>query len=217
MPWGVVGAIGGALIASDATGDAADSQARSTQASIDEQRRQYDLTRGDYAPYRAAGVRALSQLQSDIGRLPTSREVMADPGYQFGLDQGQQAINRKTAAAGGRVSGAALKAAAQYGTNYATAGYGAAYQRRQDRLNRLAAIAGIGQSSTGGTAQAGANSSNAISAALGSQGDAAGAAALARGNIWGNAANALGALGSRWAQGSGGQSNSDLERLYGFG
>lgn len=190
----------GGILSDDAAGDAADSQAAATAAQIAEQRRQFDLTRGDYAPYRETGVRALRRLETDIQRLPTAREVMSDPGYKFGLDQGQQAINRKTAAAGGRISGAALKAAAQYGTNYATAGYGAAYQRRQDRLNRLASLAGVGQSGVAGSAAAGANAANNISAALGAQGDATAASQLARGNIWGNTVNALGAIGSRWAR-----------------
>lgn len=204
MTWGIVASVGGTIVGGllqdDAAGDAADSQSAATAAQIAEQRRQFDLTRGDYAPYRETGVRALRRLETDIRRLPTAREVQADPGYQFGLDQGQQAIDRKTAASGGRISGAALKAAAQYGTNYATSGYNAAYQRRADRLNRLAALAGVGQTGVAGSAAAGANAANNISAALGAQGDAAAAAQLARGNIWGDTVNALGAIGTRWAR-----------------
>jgi len=187
------------LISSNSASDTAQTQADSTSAGIGEQRRQFDLTRGDFAPYREAGTRALGSLESDIGRMPTSAEVMSDPGYQFGMQQGQQALDRKTSAAGGRISGAALKGAAEYATNYATTGYNAAYQRRQDRLNRLASLAGIGQSSTGASASAGANSTNAISGLLERQGDAAGAGRLAQGSIWGNAANQLGAIGQRWA------------------
>lgn len=195
-------AIGSGLSAVTQAGAVKDSAAQmraATDAAIGEQRRQFDLTRGDYAPYRAAGAQALTQLQTDINGAPTAADVMSDPGYTFGLQQGQQAIDRKTAAAGGRVSGAALKAAGQYATDYATTGYGAAYQRRQDRLNRLAALAGVGQTATSGTAAAGANSSNQISSAITGQGNAAGAATLARGNIWGNAMNQIGAIGQRWA------------------
>lgn len=194
----IVGTVGGALIASDAASDAADTQAESSANAIAEQRRQYDLTREDYAPYRATGQRALGLLESESG-VPTSSEVMSDPGYQFGLQQGQQGLDRKAAAGGGRVSGAALKAASEYATNYATTGYNAAYQRRQDRLNRLAALAGIGQSATGSSAAAGASSTNAISGLISGQGNAAGAAQLAQGNIWGNTANQLGAIGQKWA------------------
>ena len=200
MTWWVAGAaVVGSVVSSNGAKSAANTQAGATQAAIDEQARQYNQTREDYAPFRSAGVQALGQLQSDIGRMPTSAEVMSDPGYQFGLTQGQQALDRKAAAAGGRVSGAALKAASQYATDYATNGYGAAYQRRQDRLNRLAALAGIGQTSTMGTAQAGAQSSSAVGNLISNQGNATGAAQIAQGNIWGNAANQLGAVGQRWA------------------
>jgi hypothetical protein len=169
---GVAGAIGGAYLSSKAAGDAADQQAQSTNKSIAEQRRQFDLTRSDYAPYRETGVNALRQLAGDINAPVTSAEVMSDPGYQFGLDQGQQALNRRIAASGGRVSGMALKAATRFGTDYGAAGYGAAYARRQDRLNRLAALAGVGQTATAGGAIAGQSSANTISGLTASQGDA---------------------------------------------
>lgn len=168
---------------------AARAQSGATQAAIDEQRRQFDLTRGDYAPYREAGVNALGQLQTDMNAPVTAADVMQDPGYQFGLNQGQTALDRKIASMGGRVSGASLKAADRYATDYASTGYGAAYQRRQDRLNRLASLAGLGQTSTAGSAAAGTNSANAISGLISSQGDANAAARLATGNIWGNAIN----------------------------
>ena len=187
----------GSLISSNGASDAAQTQADSTAAGIGEQRRQFDLTREDYAPYREAGKRGLAQYETEINAPVTAADVMQDPGYQFGLMQGQTALDRKIAAMGGRVSGAALKAAARYGTDYATTGYNAAYQRRQDRLNRLAALAGIGQSATGASANAGMNMANNVSGMLTAQGDASGAARLAQGNIWGGAANQLAALYGR--------------------
>jgi hypothetical protein len=191
------------LIGASSARSAASAQSDSTAAGIAEQGRQYDTTRADYAPFRAAGTKALGQLQTENDRPFDSSQVQLDPGYQFGLQQGQQAIDRKAAASGGRVSGAALKAAAEYGTNYATTGYSTAYNRanqaRTDRLNRLAALAGIGQTATGGTANAGANASNNISNMTTAQGNASGAATLAQGNIWGNGINQLGAIGQKWA------------------
>ena len=199
--WAKIGAqLGSTLLQSNAVGNAADTQAASTAAASAEQRRQFDLTRSDYAPYRDAGVRSLGTLESELSRMPTAAEVMAQPGYQFGMQQGQQAIDRKTAAAGGRVSGAALKGAAQYATDYATTGYSAEYQRRQDRLARLQTLAGLGQSATSGTAVAGQNSTNNLTALTTAQGNATGAGQLAQGNIWGNALNSLGATAGRWAQ-----------------
>lgn len=192
-------AIVGGVLQSNAAGRAASKQAASTDRATEEQARQYDQTREDYAPYRDAGVKALGQYETEINAPVTSADVMSDPGYQFGLSQGQLGLDRKAAAAGGRVSGAALKSAAEYANNYATTGYNAAYQRRQDRLNRLASLANIGQTATGGSAAAGAAKSNAISNLLSSQGDASAAASMAQGNIWGNTVNQLGAIASKWA------------------
>jgi hypothetical protein len=121
-----------------------------------------------------------------------------DPGYQFGLDQGQTALDRKIAAMGGRVSGAALKGADRYATDYATTGYNSAYQRSQDRLNRLASLAGLGQTATSASAAAGQASTNAMTSLLTNQGDASAASRLAQSNIWGNAGNQLTAIAGKY-------------------
>lgn len=183
---------------------ATDAQSAASADAIAEQRRQYDTTREDFAPYRAAGQNALQSLVGQMGQQVTPQDVMSDPGYQFAQEQGQQAIDRKFSASGGRISGASLKAASRFNTGTATAGYNAAYQRRQDTLNRLAAIAGVGQSSTGASAAAGGQSSNAISGLIANQGDNAGAGRLAQGNIWGNAFNDIGAQFMRRKPGDGG-------------
>lgn len=175
-----------------------------SDAAIAEQRRQYDQTREDFAPYREAGVGALGQLQTELGRTVTPEEVMSDPGYAFGLQQGQQAIDRRIAASGGRISGQAIKAAGRFGTDYATSGYNAAYQRRQDRLNRIAALAGVGQTATGSSAAAGANASNAISGLISGQGYNNAAGRVAQGNIWGDTINQFGAMYGRRQPQSGG-------------
>jgi hypothetical protein len=213
--WAQVGAsLLGSGIQSNAAENAAAAQQAATQQAIGEQRRQYDLNRGDQAPYREAGVGALGTLQQELGRMPTAEEVMAQPGYQFGLQQGQQALDRKRAAMGGRVSGAALKAASEYATNYAANGYNAEYQRRQDRLARLQTLAGLGQSATSNVGAAGQNSSNAISGILSNQGDATAAAGMAQGNIWANGLNQIGAITQRRNRGSGGMSINNSDGFY---
>ena len=202
MPWGVaaaVGAVGGALISSNAAKSAANTQANASNTALAEQQREYDINQANQQPYLDAGKAALSQYQTALNTPTTAADVMAnDPGYQFGLDQGQTALDRKIAAMGGRVSGAALKATDQYATNYATTGYNSAYQRSQDRLNRLAALAGLGQTATSASAASGNASTNAITALQTSQGDASAASSLAQGNIWGNAGNQLAAIAQRY-------------------
>lgn len=197
----LAGNIVGSLIGADSARSAANTQSDATREAIAEQRRQADRAYADQTPYREAGVNALGQYAREIGTMPTADEVMAQPGYQFGLQQGQQALDRRFAASGGRISGASMKAGTRYATDYATSGYNAEYQRRQDRLNRLATLAGLGQTATGASAASGQNAANNISGLISSQGDAAAAAKLHTGNLWGNTANSLAAL---WQRGNGG-------------
>jgi hypothetical protein len=193
-----VGDIIGGFVQDRAAKRADNTMREATAAEVAENRRQYDTTRADYAPYRETGVNALQQLAGDINKPVTSAEVMEDPGYQFGLDQGQKAINQRVAAGGGRVSGQAIKAAARFGTDYGASGYGAAYQRKQDRLNRLAALAGVGQTATAGTMQAGQFSTGNIGRAYSNQGEATAASQLARGNIWADTLNKTISNGSKY-------------------
>jgi hypothetical protein len=199
--------LGGALISSNAASNAADSQAQGTAKGIAENARQFDVTQANQAPYLAAGKTALGTLASENDTPLDQSKIQMDPGYQFGLTQGQQAIDRKTAAGGGRISGAALKEAAQYGTDYATTGYSAAYgranQARTDRLNRLAALAGVGQTATQNVGALGAQTAGSNSALMVAAGNNAGAATLAQGNIWGNAGNQIAALYGRGSTTSG--------------
>lgn len=55
--------------------------------------------------------------------------ITSDPGYQFQYDQGLQGLQRQLAAAGGTQSGGALKAATQYGQNYANSAFNDYYNR----------------------------------------------------------------------------------------
>ncbi len=195
---GAIGAVGGALITSSATRSAASQQADASKVGIDEQRRQFDITQGNQAPYLAAGKTALGQLQTENDTPFDASKVQMDPGYEFARKQGQQAIDRQTAAAGGRISGAALKAASEYNTGYATQGYSTAYnranQQRTDRLNRLAALAGVGQTATQNIGSVGQTTANNISNMTTAQGNASAASTLAQGNIWAGAGNQLTAL-----------------------
>jgi hypothetical protein len=209
MSWvaaAVVGsAVVGGVVASNSASKAADAQTQGTDKALSENSRQFDITQANQAPYLAAGKVALGTLASENDTPLDQSKIQMDPGYQFGLTQGQQAIDRQTAAGGGRISGAALKAAAQYGTDYATTGYSAAYSRanqaRTDRLNRLAALAGVGQTATQSVAENGAYTAGKNSALMVAAGNNAGAAQLVQGNIWGNAGNQIMALYGRGAGG----------------
>jgi hypothetical protein len=134
------------------------------------QQQQYNQTRSDEAPYRNAGTTALNTIGQDMStgtgfaKPFDMNSFYSDPGYQFQLNQGTQAIGRSAAAQGRLLSGAAGKAIAGYTTGLANTTYGDAYNRylqsSNQQYNQLAGVAGMGLNATGMTAQAGQNSAN---------------------------------------------------------
>lgn len=188
-------AIGGAALlgagASIISGNkAASAQQQSSGAAIAEERRQYDQTRADFAPWRAAGSSALDALTSAYGLNPSGSLGSAgstpgvagteggitgstgayggffeSPGYRWQLDQGEQAVNRQAAAQGRFGSGATVKAEQRYAEGLAAGDY-------NTYTDKLAQLAGLGMNATSGTAAAGSTSASNISNALIQSGDA---------------------------------------------
>jgi hypothetical protein len=165
----VGGAVIGGIATSSAGSDAADAQVEAantasatsleaTREQIAANRAIYDQNRADSQPWRDAGTEALTQMRGgtqpggDYNRDFTLSDFHKDPGYQFRMDQGTQALERSAAARGGLMSGGTGKALQQYGQDYATGEYSNAYNRfntdRTTRFNRLASIAGDGQTAT---------------------------------------------------------------------
>ena len=62
-------------------------------------------------------------------------ELQATPGYQFQLQQGEQALGQSAAARGGLLSGAQQKAAQNYAQQQAATGFQNAWQRAQTAYN----------------------------------------------------------------------------------
>ena len=126
---------------------------------------------------------------------PTAAQVQAEPGYQFGLQQGQQALNHQAAARGMSNSGAALMAAQRYGTDYAGTKYNDAWNRLQgeqtNQVNRLASVAGLGQTGASQVAQSGQQYANNAGNIGMSAANAQGAAGIAQANTWGGIGNNL--------------------------
>lgn len=183
IPWGYIAAatIGSALLGSDAASNAADvqagaardaasqnaaatdrateAQAEATKQSLAEQARQYDLTRSDLAPFRAAGLSAMDRIAAlASGAMPTytaptmpngpsvnlsdvtQSDIMNDPvyamSYQAGLNMGRDAINKAAAARGGMIdprtgvpTGGMLKDLTSFATDYTAGKAGDAYSR----------------------------------------------------------------------------------------
>ena len=207
MTWGMV-AVGaatvvGGAIASDSSRKAANTQADAAREANNTQREMYDQTRADNMPALEARNASLARMRELLGIGGNAKaqgygsfaggpqDVQADPGYQFGLTQGQNALNSQLTARGMRNSGAALKAAARYGNDYATTKFDDAFNRQTQTLNRFASVAGLGQVGAGQVGQAGIATGQGIAANQIGTGNALAAGSIAQGNAWANAGNQL--------------------------
>lgn len=156
-------AVLGAVVSSSNASSAASAQQNAAQTASNTQLGMYNQTRTDQAPWRQAGGSAVGALSNYYG-LPGANGVTPNPattaandnaliqnlpGYQFNLQQGNQAVQRNLAANGLLDSGAAQKALTQYGQGAATSATG-------QYLNGLQSLAGLGQTSAGQTGQVGA-------------------------------------------------------------
>lgn len=127
---------------------------------------------------------------------PLSSLLENTPGYQFRMEQGNKALERSAAARGGLLSGRQLMAQQRFGQGLASDEYG-------NQWNRLASLAGIGQTATNNLGTMGANYANAIGnigmTNAANMGNAALAGANARGSFYQGLGNTAGqALG--WSQ-----------------
>lgn len=183
------GALISAVVASNSASDATSVQRDAANQATAVSQGQYGQTREDLAPYRQAGAQALGQITSQLPDLTRSfslADFQNDPGYQFRMDEGQKALERSAAARGGLNSGATLKALTRYGQGVASDEYNTAYNRfntdRSNRFNRLASVAGIGQTGTNTTVAAAQNNASNIAGNINAAGNASAANSIAQGN-----------------------------------
>ncbi len=239
-----IGSIGGALVGglfgsdaastqADAATQAAGTSAAASKYAADIQKQIYDQTRADAQPWRTAGANALTQMVGGMGSTgtngdPTRPFAMSDdqedPGYQFRLQQGQQALQRAASAGGRLYSGRAMKDLSAYSGGQASQEYQNAYNRyntnQTNQFNRLASTAGIGQTTNNTLAYVGTNYANAAGSNAVNAGNNQANAQLMAGQAsasgyqgWGNALSSL--AGNRNVQGLfGGSSWSPMETLY---
>jgi len=154
---------------------------------------------------------------------PTGVTEQNDPGYQFRLQQGEQALQNSAAASGNLLSGNTLRALNQYGQDYASneysnvynralqnfgaqmqtygAGANTFYQNQANQFNRLAGTAGMGLNAAQLQQQARENYGNLYANAMGMSNLAG--VARAGGVLGSNQAALGGALGGLGAGMSG--------------
>ena len=213
---GAGSAIATSRSASSSNKDAIKAQTQAADQSAQIQREQLDYIKGINAPYQEAGVNALARLQGDPNDI-----LNQDPGYQFRVDQGNQALESNLLARGMGMSGAQIKAGQEYSQGMASQEYGNAF-------NRLYSLAGLGAGANSNAASGTANASSGISNSFLSAGDATANGAINSaninnnmlGNITGIASGTMGNLA--WANSVKtpsylGQSNTASTQLAGGG
>jgi hypothetical protein len=171
------------------------------------------------------GQGQLEQGWNQTFQAPTGVTEANDPGYQFRLQQGAKALNLGAAASGNLLTGGTANALQQYGQNFGSNEYQNVYNRalegygtnfntfeanQANQYNRLASVAGVGQTAANtinnGLANSGQQVGSTLSNAatqIGQQGNNA-AAAMASGyvgsaNAYGGALNNLGNQASQYA------------------
>lgn len=174
MTWVAV-AVGGATLVGSvysanqqkgATKDAANASNAATQATIAEQQREFDINQKNQAPWLTTGKSALSMLggmyglNSDgsgqsTGAKPDYSAFYQSPDYQFALQQGLQSVDRGAAARGTLYSGQNTADEMKFGQGLASQQFGNFY-------NRLAGLAGIGQTAANQLGYAGQNMANQV-------------------------------------------------------
>ncbi len=189
MPWGAIaGAVIGGVMQNQAAKKSAKASQQGGDAAIAEQRRQYDQSRTDQAPWMQAGAGALGQMQAlNGGDFSSFKE---SPDYAWALQNGQEGMDRGAAARGRMYSGGYDADRMQFNSGIASQNYGSFY-------NRLQSMAGQGQTTAGnlgslgaamagniGNAQIGA--ANARASSYQQQGNNYADMAYAGGNAFGN-------------------------------
>ena len=110
-----------------------------------------------------------------------------DPGYAFRFKEGMRALDRGAAARGGLLSGGYARKAIRYGQDYASGEYTNVY-------NRIANIAGLGQTANQTNANAALYTGANMGTAAAQAGYARASGYQGASNAWANAANQVAQL-----------------------
>lgn len=176
----------GDILGTNKTGDAVAAQTAGANAADATQMEMFNKVEADQAPYRQAGYSALSSMQDPrFQKSFTMADFQEDPGYQFALNEGQKALERGAAAKGMSLSGGQLKALTNYNQGMANQQYQNAYERYNNDLstqyNRLASLAGLGQTANNTTSSAAMSAGQGIAQTQAGLGNANAAAYMNQG------------------------------------
>jgi hypothetical protein len=183
---GGISTIAGAAIGSRSARKAADSQARSAELGVQEQRRQFDAATQLFQPYVQAGVSSLGQQQALLGlagpeaQAQAISQIESGPQFQSLVQQGEAGILANASATGGLRGGNVQGALGQFRPQMLNA-------LIQQQFQDLGSITTMGQASAGKQAAAGQVAGTNIANLYGQQGAAQAGAQVAQGKAFGSA------------------------------
>lgn len=177
--------------------NAAAAQERSAREALDFQKQMWGQQRADQAPWLNAGRQSLADLvrQMGSGGFDVNASTLAnDPGFQFRMAEGQKALERSASARGGLNGGGTMRSLARYSQGLASDEYQRAWGRQTDRFNRLASLAGVGQSTAQGLGALGAQHAGNVGNLYGAIGNAQAAGAMGQANAISGGVQSAGAM-----------------------
>jgi hypothetical protein len=177
-----IGKLTGAQDQADAIQQGAATQAASTQAGIDEQRRQFDALQQALAPYANAGTGALTAQQNLLGLNGAGAQqtaiggIQSSPQFQALQQQGTNAILANASATGGLRGGNTQAALAQFSPQLLS-------QLIQQQYSNLGGLTSVGQNAAAGVGNAGMQTGSNIANLLQQQGAATAGGQIAAGGV----------------------------------
>lgn len=201
--------IGGALISGNASDNAAQTEANAANQASQTELQMFNQTQANEKPYMAAGGNALTQLMKGLGigggnttgtgslNAPfTTADFTNTPGYQFQMQQGEQALLDQQSAVGGVGGGNTLKALTQYGQGVANQDYWNEYNayvnRQNQQFGQLDTIAGSGQNAAANLGSIGTQVGQSVGQNTIGAGNATAAGQIASGNAMNSALSGAG-------------------------
>jgi len=182
-------AIYGANKAAGAAKAGANASQKATDATIAEQKRQFDLTRSDQMPWLQAGTNAIGTQQALLSG--DYSKFFDSPDYQFSLDQGMKGMDRSAAARGRLYSGGYGQDLNKYAQGMATTNYNNFY-------SKLAGLSNTGSGTAQNLGGLGANYANSMGTALQNNANNRASAYNSQANAWGNAATQIGGIAGNY-------------------
>ena len=183
-------AVVGGVVASNSADKAASAQNRSTDLSIEEQRRQFNKVQELLAPYVEAGTGSISAQQALLGlsggdaQKEAIQGIQNSPEFAAYTQQGENAILQNASATGGLRGGNTQLALAQFRPQLLAS-------LIQQRFGNLQQLTNVGQSSAARVGNAAQGTGNQISQLYGQQGAAQAGSYLAQGQAISNIANSI--------------------------